>query len=516
MTSPPADARPAALRRRGVPKPPWLLALEQRLTERLLRVPAIVPAIKLVVVVPLLALVLRQVRVLPANAALVGGLLVAFFVLDYLHGLVARGRPVRTRWHRAIDGLTDLPLLLVVVPFVVALLPVPLLSAKIAVELLLLLLYVVGRDAAGSRLGNAVSYASVLAVFGLSQGWAPRVITPLTAEAALWTSTVLSGIVALYALGLLQKRFIADALSAANLLCGGFAIWFSTQQRFEIGLLFVLLGAAFDGFDGAAARRFGGTRIGVYSDDVADGVNYGVAPAVALYYLLGGLSGALLGVFYGLFVVSRLVFFTLMKSASDPNYFRGVPSPVGGLTTMSSIVVFREQPAIVGLMVGIACAQMVAFSTDYRHLGRAVGGWVSVRRRRRGGRARRRALFGATAYILVLLLGIRLFALEAAVGFILVANLAYGFLPSVLAFRRAIELRRELARRRGAAGVLDEPLTPVPEGEDPAMRAEPAESARAEDEAPPDREADDALPDRDREQPEAPRDREGPSDREPR
>lgn len=453
-----------------MPKPPWLLALEQRLTERLVQRPVVVPAIKLLVVVPLLLLALRQIQVLPASPSLVGALLVAFFVLDYLHGLIARQRTAHSGWSRALDGLTDLPLLLVVIPFVVELLPVPLLAAKIGVELSLLVLYVAGRDAAGSRLGNAVSYAAVLAVFGLSQSWAPRVVTPRTAEAALWASTVLSGIVGLYALGLLQKRFIADALSAANLLCGGFAIWFSTQRRFEISLLFVLLGAAFDGFDGAAARRWGGTRIGVYSDDVADGVNYGVAPAVALYYLLGGLSGVLLGVFYGLFVVSRLVFFTLMKSASDPNYFRGVPSPVGGLTTMSSIVVFHEHPAIVGLMVGIACAQMVAFSTDYRHLGRAVGGWVSVRRRRRGGRARRRALFGATAYIVVLLLGIRLLRLEAAVAIILVANLAYGFLPSVLAFRRAIELRRELARSRGASGVLDEPLTPVPDGEDPAVR----------------------------------------------
>jgi CDP-diacylglycerol--serine O-phosphatidyltransferase len=451
-----------------VPKPPWLLAFEERLAERLLAWPHLAPALKLLVVVPLLLLALRQVRVLTSSAPFVAALLVAFFVLDYLHGLVARRRATKTRLLRAVDGLTDLPLLLVVTPLVLELLPVPLLAAKIAVEVLLLVLYVAGRDAAGSRLGQTVSYAAVIAVFLLSQGWAPRVIVPRTATGVLWASTALSTIVALYSLGLLQKRFIADALSAANLLCGGFAIWFSTQRRFEIALLFVLVGAAFDGFDGAAARRWGGTRIGVYSDDVADGINYGVAPAVALWCLLPGLSGALLGIFYGLFVISRLVFFTLMKSASDPNFFRGVPSPMGGLTTMSSIVVFGDEPALVGLMVGIAMAQMVAFSTDYRHLGRAVGGWVSMRRRRRGGRARRRALFGATVYILVLLLGIRLFELRVAVGFILVANLAYGFTPSVLAFKRALELRRELARRRGATGVLDEPLTPVPEGEGPA------------------------------------------------
>ncbi|MEM7153134.1 MAG: CDP-alcohol phosphatidyltransferase family protein [Myxococcota bacterium] len=438
------------------------MAVEERLAERLARRPHLAPAIKLGVVVPLLFLAMRQIDVLTGNPAFVGVLLAAFFVLDYLHGLVARPRSGETGWLRVLDGLTDLPLLLVVAVFVHPLLPVPLLAAKIAIEVLLLALYVAGRDSAGSRLGGAVSYAAVVAMFLLTQGWAPRVVNPRTAEAALWASTALSGIVALYSLRVLQKRFIADALSAANLLCGAFAIFFSTKQRFELSLLFVIIGAAFDGFDGAAARRWGGTSIGVYSDDVADGVNYGIAPAVALYYLLGGISGALLGTFYGVFVVSRLVFFTLMKSASDPNFFRGVPSPVGGLTTMSSIVVFQNEPAIVGLMVGIACAQMVAFSTDYRHLGRALGGWVSRRRRRRGGRARRRALFGATAYIVILLLGIRLFELKAAVGIILVINLVYGFFPSVLAFQRALELRREVARSRGAKGVLDEPLTPVP------------------------------------------------------
>ncbi|MEM9461033.1 MAG: CDP-alcohol phosphatidyltransferase family protein [Myxococcota bacterium] len=467
MSSPPdtpAD-RESPIPRRRVPKPLWLLAFEQRLSARLGRHPHVAPLFKLVVVVPLLLLALRQVDVLPRAPALIGGLVAAFFGLEYLHGLVARERIDAPRLIRALDGLTDLPLLLVAVVIAHELLPLPLLVAKVGVELLLLMLYVVGRDPAGRRLDNAVGYAAAVAVLLLSQGWAPRVVTPRTTEAVLWASTLLSSIVALYGLGLLQKRFIADALSAANLLCGGFAIYYSTLRRFEVSLLFVLLGAAFDGFDGAAARRFGGTRIGVYSDDVADGVNYGIAPAVALYYLLGGLSGALLGVFYGLFVVSRLVFFTLMKSASDPNFFRGVPSPVGGLTTMSSIVVFQGEPAIIGLMVGIACAQMVAFSTDYRHLGRALGGWVSRRRRRRGGRDRRRAVFGATVYLLVLLIGIRLLSLRVAVGVILVGNLAYGFLPSALAFVRAIELRRQVARRRGAKGVLDDPLTPVPVAE---------------------------------------------------
>ncbi len=44
------------------------------------------------------------------------------------------------------------------------------------------------------------------------------------------------------------------------------------------------MGCLFDGFDGAAARKWGGTRFGVYSDDIADGVNYGIAPGFALFF----------------------------------------------------------------------------------------------------------------------------------------------------------------------------------------------------------------------------------------
>ena len=284
----------------------------------------------------------------------------------------------------------------------------------------------------------------------MGQGWGGRVITPQVVEYLLWANIAFSATTAAYYLGFLQKRFVADALSAANLLCGVFAIVFASRGRFEISLLFVILGAAFDGFDGAAARRWGGTRIGVYSDDVADGVNYGIAPGFALYYALGGIEGLVLGIFYPVFTIFRLVFFTLNKADSDPNYFAGVPSPVGGLVAMASIVAFEGEPAIIGLMIGIACAQMVSFSTHYRHLGRALT-------------QHRRALVGAPVYLLVLLLGLRLWGPKGAALLILLGNLVYGFAPTVLAFNRVLSVRR--AARRGLASP-DERQLPLEEDEE--------------------------------------------------
>jgi Flp pilus assembly protein TadB len=109
-------------------------------------------------------------------------------------------------------------------------------------------------------------------------------------------------------------------------------------------------------------------------------------------------------------------------------------------------------------MVGIAAAQMTSFSTHYRHLGRAFGGWVSRRRRTRGARSRRRAMFGAPVYVIVLLIGVTVVGVRGAAAFILVANLAYGFLPTVLAQSRAVSLQRRMKREEAApAGDVDVP-----------------------------------------------------------
>ncbi|MBX7081482.1 MAG: CDP-alcohol phosphatidyltransferase family protein [Nannocystaceae bacterium] len=430
------DANPAR-RRKLLAKPDWVEAREHAIASRIRVHPNVLSSVKLVVVLPPLVLALQQVDVLPYSTALTVALVVAFFVLDYLDGIVARHRGLATPFGRIFDRLTDYPLLVVVCYLNADVLPPWLLVTKVGLDLMLLALYALGRGVSDNRLRTALSYTTLLALLLLSQGWAPRVLTVASVEALLGLNIAFSAAVALSGLGLLRKRFLADVLSACNLLCGIVSILFATRGRFEMSLLFVVLGAAFDGFDGAAARRFGGTRFGVYSDDIADGINYGIAPGVALYFALGGgISGAAIGVFYSLFTIARLVFFTLDKATSDPNYFSGVPSPAGGLITMSSILVFAGEPALIGLMVGMACAQMVSFSTHYRHLGRALA-------------QHRRALVGAPVYAVALLIGLRVWGARGAAATILVPILFYGFLPTMLAFRRVLQVRR--ATRAGRA-----------------------------------------------------------------
>jgi hypothetical protein len=61
----------------------------------------------------------------------------------------------------------------------------------------------------------------------------------------------------------------------------------------------------------------------------------------------------------------------------------------------------------------------------------------------------RRALVGAPVYLVVLLLGLRVWGARGAAAVILLGNVAYGFLPTILAFARVVSVHR--ARVRAAA-----------------------------------------------------------------
>ena len=170
-------------------------------------------------------------------------------------------------------------------------------------------------------------------------------------------------------------RHLADTLSLLNALCGVASVVSAARGRADLSLLLLLVGAVFDGRDGAAARRFGGTRFGVLADDLADAISYALAPGVAIAHVVAGVEGTVTGVVFVVLTVARLVFFTLKKGAADadPRHFRGMPSTVGGVLALSSAILWGEQPALVAFVAGMAVVLMVSFDAGFLHLGRAVG-----------------------------------------------------------------------------------------------------------------------------------------------
>ncbi|MFH1465443.1 MAG: CDP-alcohol phosphatidyltransferase family protein [Pseudomonadota bacterium] len=437
----PAGPRPPLRRRlkwpgRRILRPPrWVARLDAWMVQAVPFHPTWLSAARLLVVAPMLLLALRQVRALPTDRYLVAGLFVLYACLDYLDGLAARKRRLEEEDSRLLDRIAALPLLLALCTFCWDRLPTGLMSARVGLEVVLIVLFLVGRGRRRSgRLRTGLEYTTLLAMLLFSQGWAPRLLSERVVTWLLTIDVAFTSVVVLNVLRVLQKRFIADALSAANLLAGVASIRFAFADRFDLALLFLMIGGTFDGFDGAAARRWGGTRFGVYSDDLADAVNFGLAPAVAVWLVYHTWASLAVGAFYLFFTWGRLVFFTLNKAYADPGHFSGVPSPAGALLTMCGVVLFQEEPLLLGLVVGVACVLMFSFDTNYRHVGRALG-------------SNRRAVYGMPAFLLSLVLGYVLWGVHVPVTIMLVSMLLYGFLPAIARFRDVGRRWREDRRR---------------------------------------------------------------------
>lgn len=84
-----------------------------------------------------------------------------------------------------------------------------------------------------------------------------------------------------------MKRHIPNTITLCNLICGCIAITYAFHSRLVAALLFIVLGAFFDFFDGFAARKLGVTSpVGKELDSLADVVTFGLAPSAMVFILL--------------------------------------------------------------------------------------------------------------------------------------------------------------------------------------------------------------------------------------
>lgn len=69
-------------------------------------------------------------------------------------------------------------------------------------------------------------------------------------------------------------------------MCGGIATGFAFQADYQLAVLFIVLGAAFDFFDGMTARLLHvSSPIGKELDSLADVITFGLAPSAILFSL---------------------------------------------------------------------------------------------------------------------------------------------------------------------------------------------------------------------------------------
>jgi CDP-diacylglycerol--serine O-phosphatidyltransferase len=149
---------------------------------------------------------------------------------------------------------------------------------------------------------------------------------------------------------LIPVRTLVPNLITLLALCAGLtAIRLALEDKLEWAVAAIVFAALLDGVDGRVARMLKGTsRFGAELDSLADFVNFGVAPALMLYFWglrelgnLGWIAGLVFAISTGL----RLARFNVM--VDDPNkpawaakFFTGVPAPAGAITVLLPIYVY--------------------------------------------------------------------------------------------------------------------------------------------------------------------------------
>ncbi|MCK9919074.1 CDP-diacylglycerol--serine O-phosphatidyltransferase [Microbacteriaceae bacterium K1510] len=133
-------------------------------------------------------------------------------------------------------------------------------------------------------------------------------------------------------------------------LCAGLtAIRLAIESKLEWALAAIVFAALLDGIDGRVARMLKGTsKFGAELDSLADFVNFGVAPALILYFW--GLhelksAGWIVAMVFAICAGLRLARFNVM--IDDPNkpvwaadFFTGIPAPAGAITVLLPIYLY--------------------------------------------------------------------------------------------------------------------------------------------------------------------------------
>lgn len=149
-----------------------------------------------------------------------------------------------------------------------------------------------------------------------------------------------------------MKKHIPNTITCCNLVCGCIATYFALWGFPEMSLLFIILGAVFDFFDGMSARLLGvSSPIGKELDSLADDVTFGVAPASMVYWLLEvidypvWLESLRIFIPFLAFIIAAFSALRLAKFNLDTRQttsFIGLPTPANALFWGSLIVGFQE------------------------------------------------------------------------------------------------------------------------------------------------------------------------------
>src|SRR6204780_505899 len=142
------------------------------------------------------------------------------------------------------------------------------------------------------------------------------------------------------------RTLVPNVITLLALCAGLTSIRMAFENRYVLALAAIVFAAILDGIDGRLARLLkGSSRFGADLDSLADFVNFGVAPALILYFW--GLhdlksAGWIAAMVFAICASLRLARFNVMiedpdRPAWTSNFFVGVPAPAGAITVLLPI-----------------------------------------------------------------------------------------------------------------------------------------------------------------------------------
>ncbi|MBR1933265.1 MAG: CDP-diacylglycerol--serine O-phosphatidyltransferase [Prevotella sp.] len=184
-----------------------------------------------------------------------------------------------------------------------------------------------------------------------------------------------------------MKKHIPNTITCCNLVSGCIATVFALKGSAEMALLWIVIGAVFDFFDGMSARLLGvSSPIGKELDSLADVVTFGVAPSAIVFAFLN--TSHLSSLSYVAFVMAAFSALRLAKFNLDERQttsFIGLPTPANALFWGSLITWLHSQTMFepyrlpsyiyygVVLMLLVSCYLLVAelplFALKFKHWG---------------------------------------------------------------------------------------------------------------------------------------------------
>ena len=136
-----------------------------------------------------------------------------------------------------------------------------------------------------------------------------------------------------------MKKHIPNTITCCNLISGCIATYLAFMGNFQTALLFIIIGAVFDFFDGMVARLLHvSSPIGKELDSLADDITFGFAPSAIVFEYLRPETELLpfLVFIMAAFSALRLAKFNLDERQAMG--FIGLPTPANALFWGSLIV----------------------------------------------------------------------------------------------------------------------------------------------------------------------------------